>query len=153
MWGIFDETGVFLALCQHGSLLVIADMIASRKLSKYLLAVVDILLDAFGINLSHRYDIGCKFKTTINKSDLSAQAYELRFTALVRPFHGYVHNQICQLSNLATYVKSMGLEDLEGYEQFFSKSNVLTASTCYANTFLIKNYQQALDLLAGEDAL
>jgi len=26
MWGIFDETGVFLALCRHGFCLVIADM-------------------------------------------------------------------------------------------------------------------------------
>ncbi|KAJ6448607.1 hypothetical protein DFH09DRAFT_965996, partial [Mycena vulgaris] len=29
MWGIFDETGIFLALCRHGFVLVIADMIRS----------------------------------------------------------------------------------------------------------------------------
>jgi hypothetical protein len=32
MWGIFDETGVFLALCRHGFVLVIADMIRSGEL-------------------------------------------------------------------------------------------------------------------------
>jgi hypothetical protein len=32
MWGIFDETGVFLALCCHGFVLVIADMIRSSEL-------------------------------------------------------------------------------------------------------------------------
>lgn len=26
MWGIFDETGLFLCLCQHGFVLAIADM-------------------------------------------------------------------------------------------------------------------------------
>jgi hypothetical protein len=33
MWGIFDETGIFLALCRHGFTLVIADMVMSGELS------------------------------------------------------------------------------------------------------------------------
>jgi hypothetical protein len=32
MWGIFDETGIFLALCRHGFVLIIADMIRSGEL-------------------------------------------------------------------------------------------------------------------------
>ncbi|KAF8209528.1 hypothetical protein K438DRAFT_1753871 [Mycena galopus ATCC 62051] len=32
MWGIFDETGIFLALCRHGFVLVIADLIRSGEL-------------------------------------------------------------------------------------------------------------------------
>jgi Kyakuja-Dileera-Zisupton transposase len=32
MWGIFDETGVFLALCRHGFILVILDMVQSGEL-------------------------------------------------------------------------------------------------------------------------
>ena len=32
MWGIFDETGIFLALCRHGFVLVVADMIMSGEL-------------------------------------------------------------------------------------------------------------------------
>ena len=32
MWGIFDETGIFLALCHHGFVLVVADMVQSGKL-------------------------------------------------------------------------------------------------------------------------
>ena len=31
MWGVFDETGVFLALCRHGFALVIADMVRSGE--------------------------------------------------------------------------------------------------------------------------
>ena len=33
MWGIFDETGIFLALCRHGFSLVIANMVMSGELS------------------------------------------------------------------------------------------------------------------------
>ncbi|KAG6898559.1 hypothetical protein C0993_006025, partial [Termitomyces sp. T159_Od127] len=33
MWGIFNETGVFLALCQHSFVLLIVDMIQSGELS------------------------------------------------------------------------------------------------------------------------
>jgi hypothetical protein len=32
MWGIFDETGLFLALCRHGFVLLLADMIRSGEL-------------------------------------------------------------------------------------------------------------------------
>ena len=32
MWGIFDETGIFLALCWHGFVLVVVDMIQSGEL-------------------------------------------------------------------------------------------------------------------------
>ena len=42
---------------------------------------------------------------------------------------------MCQLSFLATYVKGMGLEDLEGCERFFSKSNALASSLCHASVF------------------
>ncbi|KAG6822415.1 hypothetical protein H0H92_013982 [Tricholoma furcatifolium] len=128
MWGIFDETGVFLALCRHGFTLVIADMIQSGELSKYPIAVVSALLEAFREDVGGGYDIGCKFKTTLNQSELGARAQELRFTSLVGAFHGHAHNRICQLSHLATYVEGMGLEDLEGCERFFSKSNHLAAS-------------------------
>lgn len=32
MWGVFDETGVFLALCRHGFVLMLADMVRSGEL-------------------------------------------------------------------------------------------------------------------------
>ncbi|KAJ7200512.1 hypothetical protein GGX14DRAFT_466331, partial [Mycena pura] len=45
------------------------------------------------------------------------------------------------LKNLSTYVKGMGLEDLEGCESFFSKSNALASTTRYATAF---HRQQAI---------
>ncbi|KAG6808231.1 hypothetical protein H0H92_004952 [Tricholoma furcatifolium] len=143
MWGIFDETGIFLALCRHGFSLVITDMVQSGELSKYPLAIVNVLLDAFGEDLGGGYDIGCRFATTVQKSDLREKAQRLRFTSLVGAFHGHAHNRICQLSNLATYVKGMGLEDLEGCESLLTSPGA----------FLVNNYRQALGLLAGETTL
>ena len=35
MWGIFEETGLFLALCRHGFVLLLADMIRSGELYVY----------------------------------------------------------------------------------------------------------------------
>ncbi|KAJ7869833.1 hypothetical protein B0H13DRAFT_1635067, partial [Mycena leptocephala] len=32
MWGVFDETGVFLSLCRHGFVLLLADMVRSGEL-------------------------------------------------------------------------------------------------------------------------
>ncbi|KAJ7160606.1 hypothetical protein C8R43DRAFT_881321, partial [Mycena crocata] len=178
MWGIFDETGVFLALCRHGFVLVLADMIRSGELAKYPLAIVEELLATFGMNLGAGYDVGCHFKATVAHSELGEEAQEKNLKCLVGSFHGHAHNRLCQLSFLATYVEGMGLEDLEGCERFFSRSNGLSRSCRYANRFhrqqeittyvkhfdsfetyanlskfLVTNYKQALGILKTESAL
>ncbi|KAF6759070.1 hypothetical protein DFP72DRAFT_806955, partial [Ephemerocybe angulata] len=177
-WGIFDETGLFLSLCRHGFALVAADMVQSGEQSKYPLAVVEKLLDTFGDGIGCGYDIGCRFGTTLSKSPLGPRAKRLHYRSLVGSFHGHAHNRLCQLSNLAAYVDGMGLEDLEGCEHFFSKSNALAPSVRYMtefhrrqkidqyfrhvdaqetmanlSKFLVDNYQQALDIIRGEDDL
>ena len=103
--------------------------------SKYPLAMVNALLTAFSPNLGIGYDIGCQFKKTVVKSQLYELASNLNYKSLIGLFHGHVHNRLCQLSHLATYVEGLGLEDLEGCEQFFSKSNALARSIRYATTF------------------
>jgi hypothetical protein len=32
MWGIFDETGIFLSLCRHGFVMMVTDMVRSGEL-------------------------------------------------------------------------------------------------------------------------
>ena len=44
------------------------------------------------------------------------------------------------------YVEGLGLEDLEGCERFFSKSNALASSTRYASSF---HRRQAIAEYAG----
>lgn len=93
------------------------------------------MLDVFGPDLALGYDIGCRFKTTLSNSPLGDKAREYNHRCLVGAFHGHAHNRLCQSQFLATYVKGLGLEDLEGCERFFSKSNALASSTRYASTF------------------
>ncbi|KAF8156503.1 hypothetical protein K438DRAFT_2075523 [Mycena galopus ATCC 62051] len=178
MWGIFDETGIFLGLCRHGFVLVVADMVRSGDLAKYPLALCEVFLDAFGLKIGNGYNIGCHFGTTLNNSELGDKARRNKFRSLVGSFHGHAHNRLCQLSFLATYVDGMGLEDLEGCERYFSRSNGLAKSVRYASKFhrrqdittfikqmddletyanlskfLCDNYQQALKILKTEPAL
>jgi hypothetical protein len=80
---------------------------------------VEALLEAFGMRTGGGYDIGCKFRTTLDLSELGPLARQLDYKSLVGSFHGHAHNRLCQLTHLATYVKGMGLEDLEGCERFF----------------------------------
>ncbi|KAJ7805132.1 hypothetical protein B0H14DRAFT_3091661 [Mycena olivaceomarginata] len=178
MWGIFDETGIFLCLCRHGFVLMIVDMIKSGELAKYPLAVVDSLIEHLGDNIGNGYNVGCDFQTTIKNSPLAARARQCNFRCLVGAFHGHAHNRLCQLCNLATYVLGLGCEDLEGCERFFSGSNGLAKSCRYASRFhrqqeitsyvkhydsfhtyanlskfITNNYKQAIDILKKEDAL
>jgi Kyakuja-Dileera-Zisupton transposase len=149
MWGVFEETGLFLALCRHGFVLMMADMIRSGELSKYALAVVQKMIEIFGADLGLGYDIGCRFRTTLDNSPLGPKARQNNHRCLVGAFHGHAHNRLCQSQNLATYVTGLGLEDLEGNERFFSKSNSLASSTRYASTFhrrqAIANYAAYTD--------
>ncbi|KAJ7362212.1 hypothetical protein DFH08DRAFT_1024107 [Mycena albidolilacea] len=178
MWGIFDETGVFLALCRHGFVLLVADMVRSGELSKYGLAITNQLLQAFGPDLGVGYDIGCGFSSTVRDSPLGPLAEAMNLKMLVGAFHGHAHNRSCQLKHLATYVLGLGLEDLETCERFFSKSNGLARAVRYASvfhrrqaivtylahmdtfetyanlsTFLVNNYKQALEQIDLEDSL
>jgi hypothetical protein len=103
--------------------------------AKYPLAMIDALLDALGDRLGAGYDIGCHTAATISKSDLNQKASKKLLTMLVGAFHGHGHNRLCQLKYLATYVKGLGLEDLEGCERYFSKSNALAKAVRYASRF------------------
>ncbi|KAG1781338.1 hypothetical protein EV702DRAFT_1193520 [Suillus placidus] len=153
-WGIYDETGVFVVVCCYGFCLLITDMVQSVEFAKYSLAMVARLLNVFGDNLGGRYDIGCQFKITLENSSL-----------------------VPLLSSLTTYIKGLGLKDLEMCECTFSKSNSLASALCYASVFhcqqainsyfdhndnfevygnlsnfLHSNYKEALDILANSDA-
>ncbi|KAG1758241.1 hypothetical protein EDD22DRAFT_827673 [Suillus occidentalis] len=172
-WGVYDETGIFTAVCRHGFCLLIADMVQSGELAKYPLAVVSKLLDTFGDGLGGGYDIGCQFRTTLDNSPLGPRARSLHYTSLVGAFHGHAHRRLCQLDHLARYVPGLGLEDLETCERTFSKSNALAPTTRYTSIFhrqqaiasyfeyndeyevyanlsdfLYNNYKQALDIIS-----
>ncbi|KAI5999231.1 hypothetical protein EDD15DRAFT_2363309 [Pisolithus albus] len=149
MWNVFDESGVFVAVCRHGFCLLVADMVQSGEQSKYALVVTSKLLDAFGSDLGGGYDISCRFKTTLASSVLGEHARSLDYTSLVNAFHGHAHNRLCQLDNLTTYVEGLGLEDLEGsIASYFEHNDELEV---YANLtkFLLNNYKQALDVLSN----
>ena len=93
------------------------------------------MLCVFGKDLAAGYDIACRFGTTVDLSPLGEMARENNHRCLVGAFHGHAHNRLCQSRFLATYVKGLGLEDLEGCERFFAKSNALAPGTRHASAF------------------
>ncbi|KAG7091522.1 hypothetical protein E1B28_010551 [Marasmius oreades] len=177
-WSMYEETGIFIALCRHSFVLVIADMVESGEMFKYPLAVVHRLLTELGECLGGGYDIGCKFGSTLCLSPLGRLAKEQRYKSLVPIFHGHGHNRLCQTENLGTYVEGVGKEDLEACERFFSRSNDLASSVCHASSFhrhqtisayirhtddfetfqrlskfLVDKFMQAAQILKTEDAV
>ncbi|KAG1837203.1 hypothetical protein C8R48DRAFT_751645 [Suillus tomentosus] len=132
VWGIYNETGIFMAVCCHRFVLLVADMVQSGELAKYPLAVIAKLLDVFRKQLGSGYDIGCQFKTTLKNSSLGPLARSLQHTCLV----------LVPAFSLTMYIKGLGLEDLETCERTFSKSNSLASALCYVSVF---HWQQAID--------
>ena len=63
---------------------------------KYPLVVVEVLSEAFGLGIGEGYDIGCKFGTTLNHSELGPWARVLDYQALVGSFHGHAYNCLHQ---------------------------------------------------------
>ncbi|KAF7373332.1 hypothetical protein MSAN_00542800 [Mycena sanguinolenta] len=149
-WGMYDETGIFPALCRHGFVLVVADMVKSGELAKYGFAVVEHLIKVLG-EIASGYDVGCKFGKQVKAHPvLSKLAADNNYVSLVGAFHGLGHGRMCQTKNLTTYVEGVGTETLEGCETYFSKSNALASTTRHATRFhrqqAIVNYMKHTDV-------
>ncbi|KAJ7744928.1 hypothetical protein B0H16DRAFT_1463071 [Mycena metata] len=178
MWAIYDETGIFMSLCRHGFVLAVADMVRSGELSKYALAIEEDTLDCYGHDVVIGFDTACGNAKTLWNSPLGPRALLQNLILIVGAFYGHAHNRLCQLLFLISYIEGMGLEDLEGCERFFSKSNANAGSVRYASIFhrlqtltnyfahvdthntyanlskfLVDNYWQALGILDTEPAL
>ncbi|KAF8574808.1 hypothetical protein K439DRAFT_1624058 [Ramaria rubella] len=144
MWGIYQETGIFLVLCRHGSVLVMCDMIRSGELAKYPIAIMDHLVNVFSPNIMSRYDIGCSFSGTINNSPKVGPKIRQNNTCFCcGSFHGHAHCRLCQLDWHPLYIDGSGLEEYEGCEHSFSDSNGMGRRTRYATRF---HRQQILTL-------
>ncbi|KAJ7680000.1 hypothetical protein B0H14DRAFT_3101793 [Mycena olivaceomarginata] len=149
-WGLYDETGIFPALCRHGFVLVVVDMVKSGELAKYGLSVINHLLRVLG-EVTVGIDVGCKVARQVKAHpQLSVLAKENNFKAVVGAFHGLGHGRLCSICNMAMYVDGMGLEDCENCESYFSKSNALGATTRYSTVFhrqqAISTYMRHTDL-------
>ncbi|KAJ7326242.1 hypothetical protein DFH08DRAFT_916828 [Mycena albidolilacea] len=140
-WGLYDETGIFPALCRHGFVLVVVDMVQSGELAKYGLSVINHLPRVLG-EVTVGIDVGCKVARQVKAHpQLSVLAKENKFKAVVGAFHGLGHGRLCSICNMAMYVDGMGLEDCENCESYFAKSNALAPTTCYSTVF---HRQQAI---------
>ncbi|KAK7022809.1 hypothetical protein VNI00_016936 [Paramarasmius palmivorus] len=136
MFAFFAVSGVFLAVCRHGHLLAMCDMRKSGELMKYPLAIVDRLMEDFGLDLCVAYDIMCAFFKTMRRSELVGnKIVKMRLKGVVPAFHGHAHNRKCQLSWHPLYILGVGLEDFEECERAFSRSNHLASITRLATWF------------------
>ncbi|TFY55866.1 hypothetical protein EVJ58_g7981 [Rhodofomes roseus] len=172
MFKLFAVTGIFVCLCRHGHLLAICDMVRSGELMKYLLAIINRLMDVYGSDILVGYDIACVFARTVAKSSLAQRAKDMRLTGITPAFHGHGHNRGCQVYWHPLYFEGAGKEDFEGCEQCFSASNHIASGTrltspfhrCQAikqffhhwdnikhaksGNFIYNNYHQALAIIA-----
>ncbi|KAJ6600154.1 hypothetical protein B0H10DRAFT_2231026 [Mycena sp. CBHHK59/15] len=128
MFALFAVAGIFLAVCRHGHVLIMCDMIRSGELMKYPLAIVAKLFELYGA------DIGL--------GSLGRKTVALRLRGIVPAFHGHAHNRGCQLGWHPTYVEGAGLEDFEECERTFCLSNNLASCTRLATPF---HRQQQID--------
>ncbi|KAK7030347.1 hypothetical protein VNI00_014204 [Paramarasmius palmivorus] len=133
---LFAISGIFVAVCRHGHVLQLCDMIRSGELMKYPLAIVNSLIDKYGKKLGIGYDIWCAFVKTLHRSPMLRQKVKSSgITGVVPAFHGYAHNRPCQLGYHPMYKEGVGLEDFEPCERTFSLSNALASITRLTNLF------------------
>ncbi|KAJ7710998.1 hypothetical protein B0H16DRAFT_1820304 [Mycena metata] len=99
MWGVYDETGIFLMLCRHSFVLWAIDMIRSGELSKYPLALLAEVLQEFPAGTGCGYNTGCGTATTLWNSPLGMQALLQKLRLLVGAFHGHGHNRLLESEN------------------------------------------------------
>ncbi|KAG2128012.1 hypothetical protein DEU56DRAFT_872749 [Suillus clintonianus] len=174
MWGIFEETGIFVTVCRHRFLLWYTDMVRSGELAKYPLAIISKVIELFGAHSLGAYDISCSFNATIQSSTLAQQFNKKGLRLCVDTFHGYAHNYMCQTKHHPLGIKGAGIEDFQCAERLFSTANHVAPVTCYASsyhhhlfldmffrqwddekyqnlgTMILNNYRQALNIISTE---
>ena len=92
-------------------------------------------LKILGPRLLAGFDIGCSFSAMLDYSSLGEQFKASLLRCCINTFHGYSHNYSCQAQNHPNNIEGMGLEDLEGMEQIFSRSNQLASVVRYASAY------------------
>ncbi|KAG1854028.1 hypothetical protein F4604DRAFT_1883367 [Suillus subluteus] len=175
MFSVFRKSGIFVAVCRHGFLLSICDMVRSGELMKYPLATINKLMDIFAERFLYGYDIKCAFHSILQRSSLGPAVQDLGIEGVVPGFHGHAHNRLCQVQHHSKFMLGAGKEDFETCERTFSESNALAPEIrnstefhrhqaldehfCFADqdkyaalgTFIFRNYVQALECIQAHD--
>ncbi|KAG1899504.1 uncharacterized protein F5891DRAFT_953753 [Suillus fuscotomentosus] len=132
---VFDQSGIFIAVCHHRFVVLACNMIWNGELVKYPLARIEKLLAIYGENSGCAYDIGCTFSKTLTNSSLGMRARELDLHLMVGVFHGHAHNCKCQLDWHPMYIPGTGHTEGEGCKHVFSSLNELACSTRHTSPF------------------
>ena len=112
--------------------------------AKYPLAATDFLLCIYGHDQALGFDVGCSYDATVKNSPLLGPDAKVKGLQIIdNAFHGWVHNQLCQLKYHPVYHTSIGLEDLETLKCFFSSSNTIACMIWHVMRF---HWHQAVDL-------
>lgn len=104
-------------------------------------------LEVFGDNVFIAYDIGCSFSATVRNSSLGpiVRTKGLRFGTPA--WHGWSHNRQCQLDYHPLFTIGLGLEDAEGCERVFSRTNGCARAIRYSSKY---HRKQAIDLTVSQ---
>ncbi|KAG1872019.1 hypothetical protein C8R48DRAFT_760270 [Suillus tomentosus] len=175
MFSVFRKSGIFVAVCRHGFLLSICDMVHSGELMKYPLAIINKLIDVFAEPFLYGYDIKCAFHSVLQCSSLGPAVRDLGIEGVMPGFHGHAHNRLCQVQHHSKFTLSAGKEDFETCERTFLESNALVPEIWnstefhrhqaldehfqfadqdkYAalSTFIYRNYMQALEYIQADN--
>ncbi|KAG8988699.1 hypothetical protein FRB94_000480 [Tulasnella sp. JGI-2019a] len=169
MFSCYDESGIFISVCRHGHILVVADMVQSGELTKYPLAILAKLQAIFPGSKLGVYNIGCTAAGTVERSSIRPS---MNLCFVIPAMHGYAHNQACQLNHHPNYTAGTRLEDFETCKRTFASSNGCARTMQHATafhqhqtidmhyhhwdnekyaslgTFMLNNYRQALHIIS-----
>lgn len=101
------------------------------------------VLDVYGSNVFINYDIGCSFSSTLRSSSLGEQADQHNLHLGIPSWHGWSHNRLCQLSFHPLFATGLGLEDGEGCERIFSRTNSCARVTRHSTKY---HRRQVIDM-------
>jgi hypothetical protein len=105
--------------------------------------MVDKALETLGNDVFIAYDIGCTFQSTVLNSSLGDRARDQQLHFGVPLWHGWAHNRLCQLRFHPLYQEGLGLEDAEGCERVFSRTNGCARAIRYSTKF---HRKQVIDM-------
>ncbi|KAF8874764.1 hypothetical protein BD779DRAFT_1613541 [Infundibulicybe gibba] len=161
VFALFAVSGIFIAVCRHGHVLFMCDMIRSGELMKYPLSIVQKMLKHYGSNIALGYDIACAFNKTLERSPLAPDAQLHQLQGIVPAFHGYAHNRGCQVDWHPIYTEgsnglATGTRLVTPFHrhQLIEEHFIFHSDDKYAGSgkFIYNNYRQAQEIIHTDGA-
>ncbi|KAJ7881377.1 hypothetical protein B0H14DRAFT_3434081 [Mycena olivaceomarginata] len=127
----YDASGVFVLTCRHSQVIFLCDIDTPGEQQKYIVALMEEVNSHLPpqATILQAYDVGCVTDHSFNLFPILTEGFRERVSFIINAMHAFGHRWVCQLVYSPRCHDGVGLSDMEGVEQLWSRIRKLIPLT------------------------